>query len=101
MQEFCLQRRAHFADFVKKNGPLVAKLELPGLWFARSRKCPDLITEQLALQKLCRQGCAIYLQHLAMSADRHLMDEACQNLFSNTALTEQQDRHIDLRDQRD
>ena len=58
-QDFRLRRQRHVADFVEKNRPLVALLELADPPVGRARERALFVAEQFALQQILRNRRAV------------------------------------------
>ena len=64
-QQLCLELQGQLSDFIKKNGGAVGDLKPPQVPGMSAGEGSFLMTEQLALYKICRQGGAIYLDQRA------------------------------------
>src|SRR5215472_7188522 len=100
VQQLGLQQGRHLADFVEQDGPLVAKFKLARLGMGGSRESPGFVPEQFALQQIRRNRSAIYLEERAVSAGRQLVNQPRQHFLAGAAFTEQQNRDVDVGDQR-
>ena len=61
-QEFSLERERHLAQLIQENGAPVGRLEKPDLPRSGPGEGAALIAEELAFQKVFRQGRAVDLQ---------------------------------------
>jgi hypothetical protein len=100
VQQLGLQLRGHLADLVEENRALVAQLEFARLGMIRARKRSCLVAEELALKKIGGNRGAIYFQERAMGTWRELMNQPRQNFLAGTALSQQQNRNVDIGDER-
>ena len=100
VQEFGLQKRRHFADFVEQNRSAIAQLELAGFGMGCAGERTLLVAEQLALKQVGRNRGAIHLEEYAMGARRKLVDQASEDFFAGAALAEQQHGDVYIGDQR-
>ena len=53
-EEFCLNRRAHLADFVQHECAVVSRLELADVSLGCPRERPALVSEQFTFQQAFR-----------------------------------------------
>src|SRR5205807_8543073 len=85
---------------LQQNRSLVADFELTWLGVGRAGKCSSLVTEQFALQQVARNGGTVDFEKRAVRALRQFMNQSCQHFLTRAALTQQQDRDINIGDQR-
>src|ERR1700728_5178943 len=97
MQEFCLQKRRHFANLVEQNRSAVAQFELAWLRMVRASECALLVTEEFALQQIRRDSRAVDLEEGTMRALGQLVDQPPQNFLAGSALAQEKHGNIYIR----
>ncbi len=96
-----LRHGGHVADFVQKQGPAVALLELADAFFIRAGKSALLMTEKLALQQWFRYGGTIECQEWAVLAAAVLVNGPRHELLASSAFAQDENRHVLGRDPAD
>ena len=79
--------------------PLLHSSNLPGFAWVAPVKAPPHI-QQFAFQQISRYCRAIYFQKCSVSTRRKLMYQPGRDFFACAALTQQENRNIDIRDER-
>src|SRR5208282_6668539 len=75
----------------KEERALVGEFEFAGLAGGGSGESSFFVAEKFALQKIFRNGGAVYLDKWTGSAARFFVDGAGDQVFANTAFSAQQD----------
>src|SRR5206468_5079144 len=78
--------RRHVADLVEEEGAAAALLELADAAAVGAGEGPLLVAEQLALQQVLRDGCAVEGQEWGLSAGAVLVDSAGDELLAGATL---------------
>src|SRR5215813_2014263 len=91
MQELCLQRRMHFADFVQKQGAVVGLIEFAQLLPIRTGKRAGFVSKQFALEQLMWDSRAVYFDKRLFPAERLTIDHPGDNFFAGPAFSSDQD----------
>src|SRR5207249_7643936 len=97
-QQLRLRRRAHLADLVEEERPLVRELELAELLRVRVGERALLVAEELALEQRLRDGGAVERDQRAVGARAPVVDRLGDQLLAGAALTGDEDRGAELRD---
>ncbi len=94
LEQLGLDREVHVADLVEKQDPAVRDLQQAGLGRHRTRECPSLVTEQLALQELPRQRRAVEIDECFLPARSVAVAPAREHALTGAGLPEQQQRAV-------
>ena len=88
MEQFGLQERRHFADFIEQDGSLVAQLELARFRVSRPGEGSRLVSKKFALQQFTGHGRAVDLEKGAVRARRKLVNQPGQDFLARAAFAE-------------
>ena len=98
VQQFGLQMRAHFRNFVQENRPLVGQFKLARLASHRSGKGALLEPEQFRFQQFSRQRGAVHFHKRLVPPLRTQVDHARDNFLADAAFPADKHRHVHRRD---
>ena len=102
-QELHLQRRTHLGDLVEEHRALVGELQQTGARRRRARESAPLVSEELGLEKVARNGTAIDRQKGLGRPRGERVQRPGRELFPGAALPHDEHRGVgrgELRDQR-
>ena len=85
-EELRLHGQRHVADLVEEESPSARALELAAALLCRPRERAHLVTEELALDQLARQGRAVELLERTLRAWRHLVNGLRDELLARPLL---------------
>ena len=88
-QQFDLQLHRHFRHFVKEDAAAVGALKETLMLTVRSGKTAALVTEELGLNELWRDGAAVQGQKRRIAAPAEFMHRVRSELLARAALTDQ------------
>ena len=89
-QQLDLHRQRHIADFVEEEGAPLGQFEAAAPGGNGTGEGPLLVTEQLALEQLRRNGAAVDGHEGARASGGQLVDGASHHLLAGSGLTEDQ-----------
>ena len=101
VEQFGLQAGRHFADFVEKNGAVVAKLKKTWLWSCCAGEGSGFIAKELTFKKFRRQCGAIDFEEGAVGSQRTRMEGTRGEFLANTRFAEEQHRNVNRSDSLD
>ncbi len=90
-QQFHLKGRRKIADLIEEDASPVGLLEPADPPLDGSGKGPSFVTEQLALEKILRQGCAVDLDEGSTCPGASLMDHVGNEFLSRSAFPTDED----------
>ena len=97
-QQFALHRHRHLADLVEEERAAVRLFEAPDALGAGAGERSLLVTEQLALEEIFRNGRAIDGEERPVVPCAVLVDGVSHEFFARTALAGDHDRGVAVRD---
>src|SRR6185436_14011895 len=93
-QELRLRRRRHLGHFVEEQYPARGQLNLARLRLLCASECAALESEELGLEELLRQRCAIDRDEWAAPSRRLLVDESGDDFLAGARLALQARRRF-------
>src|SRR5439155_22145878 len=93
-QKFRLQRTAHVANLVQKNGATIGFFDTPVLLPKRASERPLFVAEQFALQQQLGYGGAVDPDIIALSAFAQRVKRSGDQFFSSPAFAQNEDRGV-------
>ena len=86
----------HIADLIEKECATISLLEFSDAGLKGAGEGTAFMPEQLALQQIFRQGCAVYLDERLVSPVADKLDQAGDQLFAGPGLSLDQNRGVAL-----
>src|SRR6202035_4085735 len=93
-EKFDLDGGRHVSDFIEEQRAFVGEFEFARLAGRGSSEGALFVAEKFALQKMFRNGGAVYLDEWSRSPARFFMDEARNEIFANATYAAQQHRGV-------
>src|SRR5229473_4960624 len=93
-EQFGLQFKRNFSDFVQENRTAVGHFEAANALRDRSRECALLVSEQLAFEQACRNGRAVELHEGLRAPWAQIMNGTRDQFLSRACLPVNQHRRI-------
>src|SRR4029079_1385119 len=93
-QKLGLDGRAHFADFVEKQGPLMSLFEFSDLTIRRSGERSFFVPEQLAFQQTLGERGAVHAHERTVSPPTREVNCAGDELLAHAAFSANERRGV-------
>src|SRR5262249_12875298 len=94
VEKFTLEGRMQISDLVEKDGAVIRRFELADLELMSSGESPALVTEELAFQKLSRDGGAVHLDERTGLAHAELVDGPCDEVLAGAGFPANDDGDV-------